>query len=195
MSTVIFARSARADANSTASQIAECEALAAVEGWAVNEVIIDTRDRTGYQRLMTLIDSGEAKRILVSDTSRLTRSYAELGELAERLGRAGSRVVAAHGEGIEDTPANRAAMSLLAAMEATHQRKMADTQGGRIAALGELICDWPRLTPGEITELADELRAMLTSRPPTAGPGRRRVRQKIAAAERWSSAAAIFLPV
>ena len=93
MKVAIYARYSTAlqDETSIAGQVANCEELAAAQGWTVVRVYSDEAvsgsddTRPEYQNMLADSESGQFDAIVVDETSRLTRRAGELPRLLDIL--------------------------------------------------------------------------------------------------------------
>jgi len=81
------------------AQTEKIRAMALVHDAELRDIIVDggesakSLNRPGMQRLLTLVDSGEVKTVIVAKLDRLTRSVKDLCELLERFERRGVALV------------------------------------------------------------------------------------------------------
>ena len=81
------------------AQTEKIQAMALVHDAELLDIIVDggesakSLNRPGMQRLLTLVDSGEVKTVIVAKLDRLTRSVKDLCELLDRFERRGVALV------------------------------------------------------------------------------------------------------
>jgi len=81
------------------AQEAKIRAMATVHGTGLSEVIVDggesakSLNRPGMAKLLTMVDAGDVKTVIVAKLDRLTRSVKDLCELLERFERRGVTLV------------------------------------------------------------------------------------------------------
>lgn len=107
----LYARSATAENDATARQLAECESYVrdrAEEGWIfVGQPYVDVGasgmnlDRPGLARLLRDAQAGRFDRVVVVDVARVARDVRLVGDIVHRLEQAGVDVTTAGAEPID----------------------------------------------------------------------------------------------
>jgi DNA invertase Pin-like site-specific DNA recombinase len=118
------------------------EAACAARGWAFVGGVREPEpvkgkavERPGLEHALKRLQRGEANCLVVAELRRLTRSVVELGELIDRLGRAGVRLVVLDLEIDTGTEGGRMAASALATVGGWEHERVADrTRKGLPAA-------------------------------------------------------------
>src|SRR4051794_30808239 len=81
------------------AQEAKIRAMALVQSTELSEIIVESGEsakslnRPGMARLLTMVDNGKVKTVIVAKLDRLTRSVKDLCELLERFERRGVALV------------------------------------------------------------------------------------------------------
>nr|MBA3368633.1 recombinase family protein [Geodermatophilaceae bacterium] len=86
-------------------QIADCRKLAESRGWDVLDVVSDNdisasngKARPGYQRVLTMIESGSVDRVVVWAVDRLTRRMRDLEDVVDLCERTGVSIATVSGD-------------------------------------------------------------------------------------------------
>src|SRR3984893_79101 len=104
------------------AQAEKIRAMALVQGSELAEIIVESGEsaksltRPAMQRLLSLVDSGEVKTVIVAKLDRLTRSVKDLCELLERFERRGVALVSVAESLDTGSAAGRLVLNIMAAV-------------------------------------------------------------------------------
>ncbi|MDQ3715476.1 MAG: recombinase family protein, partial [Actinomycetota bacterium] len=104
-------------------QVADCRKLAEARGWDVVEVVSDNdisasngKARPGYQRVLTMIESGSVDRVVVWAVDRLTRRMRDLEDVVDLCERTGVSIATVSGDIDLSTDMGRMVARILASV-------------------------------------------------------------------------------
>lgn len=104
------------------AQSEKVRAMAVVQGAELTDVIVDAGEsakslqRPGMARLLSLVDSGSVKVVIIAKLDRLTRSVKDLAELLERFNRRGVSLVSVAESLDTGTAAGRLVLNIMTAV-------------------------------------------------------------------------------
>src|ERR1700730_1090161 len=122
MTTVSYVRVSTERGISLEAQAEKIRAMALVQGAELSEIIVESGEsakslnRPGMARLLTMVDGGTVKAVIVAKLDRLTRSVKDLCELLERFERRGVALVSVAESLDTGSAAGRLVLNIMAAV-------------------------------------------------------------------------------
>jgi site-specific DNA recombinase len=148
------------------AQAEKIRAMALVQGTELSEIIIESGEsakslnRPGMAKLLTMVDAGKVKAVIVAKLDRLTRSVKDLCELLERFERHGVALVSVAESLDTGSAAGRLVLNIMAAVsqwereaigertrDALHHKRSQGERVGNIAFGFRLAGDGQHLEP------------------------------------------------
>lgn len=137
MQTAIYARISKDDTTrglGVARQVEDAEKLAKQRDWEVTETLIDndisasgTAKRPAFEKLLTMIESGEVAAVIAWALDRLTRNRRDTMRLIDTCQKSGAMIALVRGSDLDmGTPAGRLTADLLAAVARSEWEQTSD---------------------------------------------------------------------